>query len=502
VTLAALLRDVTVIKMVQEQYGKHAVTHDVMVHGVRYDSRAVTPGDAFVALRGGTTDGHRHAAEAAAKGAAAVILEEDAAVADAYCAHTGVTKIVVPDTRTALAVTAANFYGHPSRSLRVVGVTGTNGKTTTTHVIRTILEAAGERVGLIGTIGYRIGADHLPATHTTPEAPVLQELLARMVEEGCTSAVMEVSSHALALRRVHGLRFAAAAFTNLTQDHLDFHGSMDAYAKAKAMLFRSLDAGAVAVTNADDPAGSRMVEHTAAPVLRYGVNATADVRAENVRLGIDGTRLSIRRGTTTIDVATALIGRFNVQNLLAAWTVGVGLGIPDDVLRNGASSMKPVRGRFEQIAAPAGWTAVIDYAHTPDALASCLSTIREILPPASGGRVITVFGCGGDRDRTKRPLMGAIAGRMSDITILTSDNPRSEDPLAIIREIRAGVDPGALVEEEPDRRTAIRRAAGIARTGDVVLIAGKGHETVQITGDRRVHFDDREEVEFATGINA
>jgi UDP-N-acetylmuramoyl-L-alanyl-D-glutamate--2,6-diaminopimelate ligase len=498
VTLADLLRDITVVKMVLEQYGRHAITHDVWVHGVRYDSRTVTPGDTFVAVRGGTTDGHRHAAEAVQRGASAVLLEDDSAVADAFCSHAGTAKILVPDTRAALARTAANFYGHPSRRLRLVGVTGTNGKTTTTHVIRTMLEAAGERTGLLGTIGYRIGETILPATHTTPEAPVLQELLARMADEGCTAAVMEVSSHALALRRVDALRFTTAAFTNLTQDHLDFHGDMASYAAAKALLFRALDANAVAVTNTDDPAGEKIVAGTAARVLRYGTAPGADVTAGDIRLGVGGTRFRIRHAGTVTEVSTSLIGRFNVQNILAGWTVGLALGLPPEVLRRAVESLPPVRGRFEQHAAPAGWTAVIDYAHTPDALATCLATVRELLPPG-GGRIITVFGCGGDRDRTKRPIMGDIASRMSDHTILTSDNPRSEDPLAILAEIRAGVHAGASVEEVPDRRAALERAATLARPGDVVLVAGKGHETVQVIGDRRLHFDDREELERIMG---
>ena len=491
--LSSILDGVTVTKMFQTMYGTMVVTHEVKVGGIRYDSRAVRPGDAFVAIHGGTMDGHAFIPEAIGKGATVVVLERDDAYPDSYFMHAGVVKIVVPDTRVALATMAGNMYAHPSRRLRLVGVTGTNGKTTTTHLIRSVLEAQGETVGLIGTIGYSVGGVVTEATHTTPEAPDVNGLLDRMVAAGCTAAVMEVSSHALALRRVHGLRFAAAAFTNLTQDHLDFHGSMEEYCKAKKTLFDNLDPDAVAVTNGDDAAGERMVVDSRARSIRYALKASADVAGRDIRLGLKGTSLTVVHDGRSVPVATHLIGRFNVQNVLAAYATGVGLGIADDAIVRGIGNQKGVNGRFEQIPAPAGWTAVIDYAHTPDALENSLTTIRELLP--EGGRIITVFGCGGNRDKGKRPVMGTIASTLSDITVVTSDNPRHEKPESIIDDILRGVDRLKEVHVEPDRRAAIRLGLERASRGDVVLIAGKGHERYQIIGDGKMHFDDHEEVQ-------
>ncbi len=490
--LAELLEGVTAVKMFQMLYGKTVVTEDVAVRGISYDSRTVRPGELFVAIRGTGVDGHRYVAEAIQKGAAVVVVEDDAAVPDSLCLHAGTTKIVVPDSRRALATLSANFYGRPSRRLKMVAVTGTNGKTTTTHLIRGILEAAGERTGLVGTIGYMIGRELIPATHTTPESLELNGLLATMVEQKCTAAVMEVSSHALVQHRVDGIAFGVGVFTNLTQDHLDFHGTLDDYAAAKRMLFTGLDASSHAVINADDAYGAAMVRDTRAAVLRYGILRDADVRGQNLRLGVRGTAFEVVHNGTRSIVQSPLIGRFNVQNILAAYGAGVALGLPDAVIRRGVASVETVRGRFEQIHSPAGWTAIIDYAHTPDALENCLKTIHEILPR---GRVISVFGCGGNRDRGKRPLMGEIASRLSSVTIITSDNPRQEDPEQIIEEVAAGVVPGATVYRETDRRKAIARGLGLARAGDVVLIAGKGHETYQVTGTTKSHFDDREEVE-------
>jgi UDP-N-acetylmuramoyl-L-alanyl-D-glutamate--2,6-diaminopimelate ligase len=445
-----------------------------------------------VALRGTEVDGHRFIDMAIDRGARVVVMEDDLARPDALFMHAGVFKILVPDTRRALARMAANLYHHPSQKLRVIGVTGTNGKTTTTHLIRSILEAAGEQVGLIGTIEYLIGSERLPATHTTPESLELNKMLATMVERGCTSAIMEVSSHGLAMQRVHGLRFRSAVFTNLTQDHLDFHGSMDEYSRAKRLLFGMLDRTAVAVTNAGDPSGMAMVAGTAARILTYNVGGAADVRAEDVRMDVRGLTMSVVTSAGKIPVSSTLTGSFNVANLLAAAGAAIGLGIPEEAITRGIRNLPSVRGRFEQVVSPEGWTAVIDYAHTPDALENVLQTLRTLLP--KGGRIITVFGCGGNRDRGKRPIMGRIASTYSDVTIVTSDNPRGEDPGAIIDQILGGIPAGSSVYAEVDRRGAIRRALLQARRGDVVLVAGKGHEEYQIIGERRLHFDDREEV--------
>jgi UDP-N-acetylmuramoyl-L-alanyl-D-glutamate--2,6-diaminopimelate ligase len=491
-TLAKLLEGVQVSKMFAMQYGKHVLTHDVNVRAVQYDSRKVERGDLFVAIRGTSVDGHAYIQQAVERGAVAVIVENDAAVHDFFFLHALVLKIVVQDSRKALAQCAANFYGHPSAGMRLIGVTGTNGKTTTTHLIKAVLEAAGEKAGLIGTIRYQVGTEDLPATHTTPESLELQALFATMRERGCASVVMEVSSHALAMHRVEGARFAAGVFTNLTQDHLDFHGSMESYFAAKKILFDSLATDAVAVTNLDDRYGSAMVRGTHSRCLTYG--AAGEVKALDVSMSMTGMSFTVARGDERFEVRTALTGRFNVQNVLATAATGLALGIDQRSIARGLQNLTSVRGRFEQIPSPAGWVAVIDYAHTPDALENCLATIRGVLP-AGAGRVLCVFGCGGDRDRGKRPIMGRIATRMSDVVIVTSDNPRFEEPDRIIADILAGVGHDREVRVEPDRRTAIHMALELARPGDVVLVAGKGHEDYQSVLGVKTHLDDREEVE-------
>ena len=493
--LLELLEGVPVIKLFSSMFGRMVLTQDISVHSVQYDSRKVGHGDLFVAIAGTAVDGHAFVESAIDRGAVAVVMQKDEALPDPFFLHAGVVKIVVPDSRKALARMSANFYGNPSHKLRLIGVTGTNGKTTTTHLIRSILEAGGMKTGLIGTIGYMVGDETLPATHTTPESLELNELLAHMVNRGCTAAVMEVSSHSLALSRVFGLEFSGACFTNLTQDHLDFHGTMEEYFKAKRLLFEGLAHDACAVSNADDPYGPRMLEGIAARTLTYSRSTDADVRAREVHMTVAGMNLAITYKGKTYDVESRLTGRFNVENILAAYAAGVGLGMTEECARAGISRLSAVRGRFEQIVSPAGWTAVIDYAHTPDALEKCLRTIRDLLPRENPGRVITVFGCGGNRDRGKRPKMGHIASALSDITVVTSDNPRKEDPGAIIDEIMAGVQSSATVHREEDRRAAIKKALTLAGTGDVVLVAGKGHEDYQVVGELKQHFDDREEVE-------
>jgi UDP-N-acetylmuramoyl-L-alanyl-D-glutamate--2,6-diaminopimelate ligase len=495
VFLSELLNGVRVTKLFEMQYGRTVVTRDIQVGSVQYDSRKVHPGDMFVAISGTAVDGHAFIDNAVSNGAVVVVLENDAVRPDSFFLHASVAKVVVPDARRALARIAANYYGTPGARLRPVGVTGTNGKTTTTHLLRSILQTAGEKTGLLGTIDYVVGDDAVPASHTTPESLEMQELLARMVREGCTAAVMEVSSHALVQHRVDGLRFRAGVFTNLTQDHLDYHGTMESYRAAKKMLFDMLEPESVAVINADDPSGNAMVEGTRAGVVRYGFRTAADVHATDVRVTIHGTQCNVHHGDRTVPVTSALTGRFNAANILAAFATGVALGLTDQDIVRGVEKVQAVRGRFEQIVSPAGWTAIIDYAHTPDALDNCLRTIHDILPAQRTGKVITVFGCGGNRDAGKRPIMGRIAASMSDEVIVTSDNPRKEDPEAIIRQILAGATGSARVRTEVDRRRAIILGLEGARAGDVVLIAGKGHETYQVIGDTRHHFDDREEVE-------
>jgi UDP-N-acetylmuramoyl-L-alanyl-D-glutamate--2,6-diaminopimelate ligase len=389
---------------------------------------------------------------------------------------------------------SANFYGHPSHNLRLIGVTGTNGKTTTAYLMSWLLENS----GLIGTIEYHTGKGTIRATHTTPESLELNQLLSQMVEQGCRTAVMEVSSHAAHQHRVDGMTFEAAIFTNLTQDHLDYHGTMERYLDAKKMLFDMLPASATAVTNVDDKLGLAIVKDSRARRLTYAVETAADVRATDIELSIGGTKfVAVHRNENT-PLESSLIGKFNVYNILAGFSGGVALGLSKKTLREKIAGFKSVRGRFERIRAPGDFTVIIDYAHTPDALTNCLQTIHGIFhvdPASQAGRIITVFGCGGNRDRGKRPTMAKIATQLSAITIVTSDNPRDEDPEAIIDEVMTGALPGAVAYRQADRQTAIGQALDLARAGDVVLIAGKGHETEQIIGNQRTHFSDREVVE-------
>ena len=493
--LGKLLEGVQVTKLFELAYGQFAVTHDLDVPRLQYDSRKVERGDCFVALRGSGTDGHQFVGTAVERGAKVVVMEDDQALPDAYCMHRSIVKIVVRDSRKTLALMAANYFAHPSASMTMVGVTGTNGKTTTTHIIKGILEEAGQRVGLVGTIEYRIGGEVIPATHTTPESLELNDLLSRMRSAGCESVSMEVSSHALQQSRVHGLGYRVAVFTNLTQDHLDYHGSMEEYFRAKKILFDELPANASAVVNVDDPWGMKIASSTRAQTVTYGTSENAGVRATDIRLSLEGTSFTVLAGSARQPVSTPLVGRFNVYNTLAAYAAGTALGLPPATIAAGIRRVNSVRGRFERISSPAGWSAIIDYAHTPDALEKCLQTIREVLPAQRRGKIITVFGAGGDRDRTKRPLMGKVAASLSDRVIVTSDNPRTEDPNAIIDDIIAGIGQGAAVVREPDRRTAITSALREASAGDVLLIAGKGHEDYQVIGKTKIHFSDREIVE-------
>lgn len=490
-----LLEGVKVTKLFELAYGHFAVTHDLDIPSLRYDSRKVERGDCFVALRGTGKDGHQFVNTAVERGAKVLVMEDDAALPDAYCMHHGIVKVIVPDSRKALATMASNYFGNPSASLTMVGVTGTNGKTTTTHLIKAVLEEAGQRVGLVGTIEYLVGNEVIPATHTTPESLELNGLLSRMRSAGCQSVSMEVSSHALQQSRVFGLGYRVAVFTNLTQDHLDYHGSMEAYLRAKKILFDDLSSDAVAVVNGDDPWGAKIVSTTSARSILYGTGDGVEVRATDIRLSLEGTSFTVSFGGTKQFLATPLVGRFNVYNALAAYTAGTALGLSPQVIAAGIGRVKNVRGRFERITSPAGWNAIIDFAHTPDALEKCLEAIREVLPAQQRGRIITVFGAGGDRDRAKRPLMGKIVARLSDRVIVTSDNPRTEDPNAIIDDIVAGIGRDVAFVREPDRRTAIVSALREASADDVLLIAGKGHEDYQVLGTKKIHFSDREIVE-------
>ncbi len=469
---------------------------------IAHDSRKVKPGSLFVAVRGFHSDGHQFISQAIKQGALAIVAEKQAGPVPA-----GIPLLIVDDSRRALALLANTFFGHPSRRLLLTGITGTNGKTTTTYLIKSILETAGHTTGLIGTIDYRVGDKVYPAPNTTPESLELQRLLAEMVGLGVSNCVMEVSSHAIALGRIEGCEFAAAAFTNLSQDHLDFHETMDAYFQAKLKLFTGLSPEAWAIINSDDAHGVEIVKRTRARVITTGFSELANVRpVGTVRHGINGLMFDAASPAGTIPVESSLVGRYNIHNILTAIGIGVALSASAETIARGIRNMKAVPGRMEKVDEGQPFGVVVDYAHTEDAMVRLLESVREV----TARRIITVFGCGGDRDRTKRPAMGAAAIKGSDVVIITSDNPRTEEPLSIIREIERGlaadgvkmpaqkddakqVAPGKKPYYViPGRHEAVAFAVGLARPGDVVVLAGKGHEDYQIIGEKKMHFDDRE----------
>jgi UDP-N-acetylmuramoyl-L-alanyl-D-glutamate--2,6-diaminopimelate ligase len=475
------------------------------VTGLAYDSRKATPGSLFVAIPGFKQDGRRFAADALGRGAAVVVAEGGDPLPGSEAA-----RVMVPSSREALARLADAYHGHPSRRLTVVGITGTNGKTTTSLLVEALLGAGGRPTGVIGTIQYRVGTQAQDASQTTPEALELHALLAQMVEAGVGGAAMEVSSHALALSRVDGIEFDVAVFTNLTQDHLDFHKTLEAYRDAKARLFTLLAGGPkprrTAVVNVDDPAGTAMVRAASADprvrVLTFGLRPPAELRPSRWESGMAGIRLEIARPEGAIAVTSPLVGEHNVMNLLGAVGVGLALGLAPARIGAVLSGVATVPGRFERVEAGQPFLVVVDYAHTPDALENVLTTARKLLRP--GARLGVVFGCGGDRDRGKRPIMGGIATRLADFAWVTSDNPRSESPEAILAEIEAGIPAEAAGRHESiaDRRRAIQGAVEWAREGDVVVIAGKGHETYQIVGAETLPFDDREVARAALAARA
>ena len=465
------------------------------VGGVTYDSRMVTAGSVFVALRGQRADGAAFATDAIARGAIAVVAEDPAPEG------VPVPWLQVGDARLALAALAASFYRNPSEKLLLIGITGTNGKTTSSYVVQSIFEAAGIHCGRIGTVGYRIGSREVEASRTTPEAPELQRMLRDMLAQGCGACVMEVSSHALSLRRADYLHFAAGIFTNLTRDHLDFHRDMEDYFAAKRRLFELLPAAAFGISNLDDPRGREMASASKRPVT-YAIDAAADVRPGPLAFSLDGLSFEVRTPRGTLQIRSPLVGRPNAYNILAAVAAAMALDVPFSAIEKGVAVLAHVPGRFQVVSGVQDDVrVVVDYAHTDDALKNLLETAR----PLAAGRVITVFGCGGDRDRSKRPLMGAVAARLSDLVIVTSDNPRSENPGQIIEEIKRGIVMPA--DRMParngtsrstahlaiaDRKNAIERAIHDARPGDLVLVAGKGHEKYQVIGDRVLPFDDVE----------
>ena len=464
-----------IVQSISQNIGSAA---NIEITGIAYDSRAVKPGYLFIAIRGFETDGHKYIQNAIENGAAAVIGESDAACDCPY--------IKCEDSRRAMALAAAEFYGHPERRLKIIGITGTNGKTTTTYLIKQILNLKGERCDLIGTNHIIVGEDVRESIHTTPESLDLFHLFSEMAQSGGKYVVMEVSSHSLALERVYGIEFETAVITNITQDHLDFHKTMDAYAAAKAKLFTMSKTAAV---NADDSYKDVILKAAKGPVITYAIDAEADVRAENLKMSGRGVIFDLVYKNARREMRLGIPGRFSVYNALAAICACKNIGISDSDIEKGLVLAKPVKGRIEVMHINTPYTVIIDYAHTPDGVENIISAVRGFAKK----RIITVIGCGGNRDAAKRPKMGHIAEELSDIAIITSDNPRCEDPMEIIRGILAGMKKDNHIVIE-NRREAIKKAMEIAEEDDIIILAGKGHETYQEINHVKHHFDEREVV--------
>ena len=469
--LRELIRDLEVLSLTADP--------ETEITGVCYDSRAVEPGNLFVAVRGFTADGHRFIPKALEKGAAAVLCEELPQQAGPC--------VRIADCRLGLALASSAFYGYPSRSMTMIGITGTSGKTSSSYLVKHLLESGlGAKVGLIGTNGHMIGDTFLHSEFTTPESCDLQRLFRRMADEGCSHVVMEVSSHSLSLERVAGIHFQVGMYTNLSQDHLDFHGDMEHYAAAKKLFFSRCDTLCV---NADDTWAAYMCRGEKGPFLFYGMGESAELRAENIRQSANGVRFTARLGDQTAETRLAIPGLFSVYNALGVMAVGLSLGMSLSDCATAMGSASGVKGRLELLPTDGDYEIVIDYCHKPDALEKVLKTLR----PGTRGRLIALFGCGGDRDRLKRPIMGHIAAQYADLCIVTSDNPRTEDPEAIIGEILEGMkDSQTPTQVICDRREAIAWAIDNVRPGDVILLAGKGHEDYQVVGHEKRHMDERE----------
>jgi len=465
-----------------------------------YDSRKCVPGSLFVAIEGLSVDGHDYIEEAVRAGALAVIGERDVQGRD------GVVWVRVKDSRRALGIAAKNFYGDPSKELSVIGITGTNGKTTVSYLLESIIRTAGKMAGVIGTINSHFGEVILPAEHTTPESLDLHRIFRRMVNDGADHVIMEVSSHAIDLKRIDECTYAAGVFTNLSPEHLDYHHDMETYYMVKKRLFQQILQGRHKIINGEDPWGARLTREVEGPVLTFGIDISADIRARDYIFSIGGIEANIETPRGVLPISSSLAGRFNLSNILAAVGVSVVLGFSDETIRRGIAEAGSIPGRLERIGTPGEPTVFVDYAHTEDALKNVLETLAQF----ERSRLVTVFGCGGQRDRLKRPRMGRVATELSDVTIITSDNPRNEDPLAIIEEIESGIDgtqvqkyafSGGFPEDVSkgytvlaDRRKAIEQAIVSARSTDIILIAGKGHENYQIVDNRRLSFDDRQVV--------
>lgn len=452
---------------------------DTEITSIEYDSRKVTKGSLFVAVEGYQTDGHKYIESAVRNGAVAVVCQKDVE-------FEGAIKILVPDSRKALALLSAEYYSHPASKMKIIGITGTNGKTTTTYLVKQILEYKNYKVGLIGTNQNMIGDRVIESARTTPESLELHKLFSEMYSEGVEYVVMEVSSHSLFLDRVHGINFEVGAFTNLTRDHLDFHKTMENYALAKAILFSNCKLG---VINSDDSYAEMISKDAACRIINYGVRKKANIHAQNIKLGSKGVNFEAVTHLMKENIRVNIPGEFSVYNALCALGICLGLGISLPDIKNALILAVGVKGRAEIVNIPSKYTVMIDYAHTPDGLENIIKTVKGF----AKGRVITVFGCGGDRDKTKRPIMGKTSGELSDISIITSDNPRSEDPDTIIGEIREGImETNGEYYIVSQRKDAIKYAMEIAKDDDIIILAGKGHETYQILNTGKIHFDERE----------
>lgn len=472
--------------LAQSQVLARAGASDAEISALCYDSRTVEAGSCFFAVVGTVTDGHRFIPMAIERGAAAVVCQQMPEELDPRVAY-----VVVEDSEQVMAEMAAAFYDHPSRELKLVGVTGTNGKTTTATLLYELVRRLGYRAGLISTVVYKIDDREITSTHTTPDTIRLNEMLREMVEVGCDYCFMECSSHAIVQRRTYGLHFTGGLFSNLTHDHLDYHKTFAEYLKAKKGFFDVLPKSAFALTNVDDRNGRVMVQNTRARIKSYSLRSMADYRCKIVEMHLDGMLLQLNGR----ELWSPLTGRFNASNLLAVYATAVELGFDEEEVMTALSLLRPVSGRFECVRADNGLLGVVDYAHTPDALENVLQTIDEIRGEDSS--LVVVCGCGGNRDREKRPEMARIAAAHATTTILTSDNPRHEDPEAILDEMEQGIPSGSRYLRITDRAAAIRTAVMLAKAGDVILVAGKGHETYQIVGDERHPFDDRAELRKA-----
>ena len=470
-TLSELLTNVDIV----ESQGNI----DVKISGIAFNSTEVKPGDVFVCITGFKTDGHAFANDALERGAVAVIAEKK-------IEDTAATTVIVKNTRLALAHAAAEFYGHPYRKFRLIGVTGTNGKTTTTYLVKSVLESCGQKVGLIGTNQNMIGDTVIPSHHTTPDSLELMRLFDQMAEEGVDAVVMEVSSHSLALDRVASCEFDIGAFTNITQDHLDFHETMDNYILAKAELFKMCRTG---LLNVDDPSWTKLKTEGSCNIMTYGINNPCDIMADNIVYRANGVEFDLAYGGKSQRISLPIPGGFSVYNAMTAAGICLAAGLSLEEIANGLKCAKGVKGRIEVVETGTDYTVIIDYAHTPDGLLNILNAIRGF----AKGRIVTLFGCGGDRDKTKRPQMGKIAGELSDFCVVTSDNPRSEEPKSIIDDILAGLkDTGCKYTAIENRFEAIEFALDNAEKDDIILLAGKGHEPYQILKDRTIVFDERE----------